>query len=56
MVIAGVILAVLIVVVFVGQHKNAQPSAPGISSSGDAKKLYEEAVRLVSAQEGLAAH
>ena len=48
MVIAGIILAVLIGFVFVGRHKNEQPSVPAMSSPGDAKKLYEEAVRLES--------
>ena len=49
MVIAGIILAVLIVVVFVGRHKNGQSSVVRATSfSGDAKKIYEEAVKLES--------
>jgi len=46
--IAGSILAVLIVVVLVGRNKNEHPSLPVSAATGEAKKLYEEAVRLES--------
>lgn len=49
MIIAGVILVVLIIFVSMGRNTSDRPSSPASSSPGDAKKLYEEAVRLESA-------
>lgn len=47
-IIAGSILAVLIVVVLIGRNKSEHPSSPVSSTTGEAKKLYEEAARLES--------
>ncbi len=55
MIVAGIILAVLAVVVLIGRKNNDQSSGPASPNSSEAKKLYDEAVRLESAGQKLEA-
>lgn len=48
MIVAGIILVLLVVIVLIGRKQNDQPSGPVSPTSSEAKKLYEEAVRLES--------
>ena len=52
---AGVIFLAVVLFVVVGRHKNEQTSAPSSASSGEAKKVYEEAVNLESGGQKLEA-